>query len=240
MDATECRKDVGGNFQFDQTWAGRAYQPKVQSARRMGLAFANPSPYRRCQRPLSKAMALFEISPAWFPRRVLGLHHTIVRQIAMAIAALHPCYALHQAQWALGETIGKILTKLPEARSERRHCEERKRRSNPFLFVARHGLLRFARNDVWLFENRFCACADTSCSLSSCGGGQGKGRPHRDGLSVDRVKREPSPAVKIIFSQAGENSHGTKIFEECIRQGRTRGHPCLLPRKWGECPGNPV
>src|ERR1700760_3497504 len=28
-----------------------------------------------------------------------------------------------------------------------RHCEERKRRSNPRLGLLRHGLLRFARND---------------------------------------------------------------------------------------------
>jgi hypothetical protein len=34
-------------------------------------------------------------------------------------------------------------------------------------------------------------------------------------------KREPSPAAKIIFPQP-ENNHGTKIFEEGIRQGRTR------------------
>src|ERR1700692_916685 len=34
-------------------------------------------------------------------------------------------------------------------------------------------------------------------------------------------KGEPSPAAKIIFPQP-ENNHGTKIFEEGIRQGRTR------------------
>jgi hypothetical protein len=38
---------------------------------------------------------------------------------------------------------------------------------------------------------------------------------------VERVKREPSPPAKIIFPQP-ENNHGTKIFEEGIRQGRTR------------------
>ena len=48
----------------------------------------------------------------------------------------------------------KFLAKLARiARREcevvsRRHCEERKRRSNPFLLP--HGLLRFARNDGYL------------------------------------------------------------------------------------------
>jgi len=34
-------------------------------------------------------------------------------------------------------------------------------------------------------------------------------------------QREPSPPATIIFLQP-ENNHGTKIFEEGIRQGRTR------------------
>src|SRR5450755_4781452 len=35
----------------------------------------------------------------------------------------------------------------PLAQTSGRHCEERKRRSNPFLALFPHGLLRFARND---------------------------------------------------------------------------------------------
>jgi hypothetical protein len=40
----------------------------------------------------------------------------------------------------------KVIEVVPRSNFSR-HCEERKRRSNPFFALLPHGLLRFARND---------------------------------------------------------------------------------------------
>ena len=43
---------------------------------------------------------------------------------------------------------GRIAPRWGWVGASRRHCEERKRRSNPSIPAPRHGLLRFARNDA--------------------------------------------------------------------------------------------